>query len=241
MAQPDEPRASDELQEALAIRFADEALLHRALTHRSYTAEAPGVESNERLEFLGDAVLDLVIAEELFQRYPTWAEGELTKARATLVGELGLEGIARRWGLGRYVRISHNEEISGGRERRALLADAVEAVFGAYYLDQGLAACRVLILAEMADELGAVEGREFERDFKTRLQENLQARFQSAPAYLVTEVTGPPHSREFTVAVSFGGRVLGCGYGRSKKEAEQRAAADALESPVLEGLQRPDA
>ena len=223
----------DELQQRLGIRFAQEALLIQSLTHRSFLMEDEHAHSNERLEFLGDAVLSLIIAEDLYRRYSDWPEGELTKTKAAAVRERSLERVARQWELGQYIRISYGEECSGGRNRRALLADAMEAVIGAYYLDQGLEECRAFVLREMAFILEEVERQEHELDYKTELQEMIQAKYQSAPTYKVIAESGPPHDRTFEVAVSFGDEILGHGAGKSKKEAEQQAAAQALESPLF--------
>lgn len=220
----------EQLASRLGMRFAAPALLAQALTHRSYAAEIDGLTSNERLEFLGDTVLDLIIAEVLYHSYPEWPEGELTKAKAVAVGEPSLERVARAWNLGAFVRISRGEEASGGRDRRALLADAVEAVIGAYYLDQGLEACRTLVLREMTAMLDTIARHEHEIDFKTQLQEVLQARYQAAPTYTVLEESGPPHDRTFRIAVLFQEATLGVGEGKSKKSAEQQAAARALKS-----------
>lgn len=222
------------LQEQLEIHFDRVDLLAQALTHRSFLAEEGMAVSNERLEFLGDAVLDLIIADELYHRYTTWPEGALTKAKAAVVDGQSLAEVARRWGLGAFMRVSHGEDTSGGRERRALLADAVEAVIGAYYLDQGLESCRAFVLREMAPVLATVERMEHERDYKTLLQEALQRRYQAAPTYEVLSESGPPHDRTFTVAVTFGGELLGRGEGKSKKAAEQCAAAEALHSALVQ-------
>lgn len=216
------------LQQRLDISFVRRDLLLQALTHRSYLAEVVDASSNERFEFLGDAVLDLVIAEELFRAHPDWPEGELTKSKAAVVGERSLAGVARAWNLGAAMRISRGEELSGGRERKALLADAVEAVIGAYYLDQGLEACRAFILRTFRPTLEIIERREHELDYKTLLQEVFQAQHQAAPTYAVVEESGPPHDRTFTVEVTFGDRLLGRGEGKSKKEAAQHAARQAL-------------
>lgn len=223
-------RRFKELQTRLQIRFADPAWLEQALTHRSFLVENDGAVSNERLEFLGDAVLDLVIAQYLFAVHGDWPEGELTKMKAAAVRGRSLEKVAHAWNLGQYVRLSHGEEASGGRSRRSLLSDAVEAVIGAYYLDQGLEVCRDFVLREMAFILEAVERREHERDYKTELQELCQARYQAAPSYTVCGEHGPPHARIFAVEVSFAGDVLGGGEAHSKKEAEQQAAASALQA-----------
>jgi len=230
MSTTDPTDRCNELQQRLGIAFARRDLLVQALTHRSYLAEAVEAVSNERLEFLGDAVLDLVVAEELFRRHPEWPEGELTKAKASAVDARALARLARDWDLGAYVLVSRGEEQSGGRERRAMLADSVEALIGAYYLDQGLDAIRTFILRALEQVLAAIERREHEHDYKTQLQELFQARYQTAPAYEVLNETGPPHDRTFEVGVIFAGRVLGRGEGKSKKEAAQHAAAEALRS-----------
>ncbi len=220
------------LQRRLEIAFRDQALLLQALTHRSYLAESVDAASNERLEFLGDAVLDLVIAEMLFRTHPAWPEGELTRAKASVVGERSLAELARAWDLGAAMRISRGEDLSGGRERRALLADAVEAVIGAYFLDQGLEATRDFVLRAFRTLLETIERREHALDYKTQLQELFQSQYQAAPSYAVAEESGPPHDRTFTVEVTFGERVLGRGEGKSKKEAAQRAAEQALHADL---------
>ena len=225
------------LQQRLGIRFQQQSLLVEALTHRSFLAEFDGSRSSERLEFLGDAVLDLIIAEDLFRNHPDWPEGELTKVKAALVNERSLEMIAKQWNIGMAVRISRGEDASGGRARRALLADTVEAVIAAYFLDQGLDACRDFVLREIAFILEAVEHQEHARDYKTLLQEAFQARYQTAPSYEVLRESGPPHDRTIEVAVVFNGQVLGQGKEKSKKAAEQRAAAEALLTFEAEGEQ----
>lgn len=230
MAAGDKRIRLDRLQQRLGIRFTQRSLLLLALTHRSYAAEAGEAGSNERLEFLGDAVLGLIIAEELYRRFPAWTEGELTRARAAVVEEPSLHEMARRWHVGTYLRLSHGEDQSGGRARRALLADAVEAIIGACYLDQGLDACRQFVQREFNDIIDALAVQGFSRDFKTRLQERYQARYQAAPSYQVASESGPPHDRVFEVVVAFRGEELGRGTGKSKKEAAQAAAADALQA-----------
>ncbi|OPZ85527.1 MAG: Ribonuclease 3 [bacterium ADurb.Bin429] len=219
---------TDRLQARLGIHFQQRELLLLALTHRSYASEVAGGESNERLEFLGDAVLGLIIGEELYRRYPAWKEGELTRARASVVEEPALLQVAQRWHLGTFLRLSQAEDASGGRGRRALLADAVEAIIGACYLDQGLEVCRAFVLREFAFLLETPGGETFIRDYKTRLQELYQARYQAAPTYHVVSESGPPHDKTFDVVVSFRGSEIGRGTGKSKKEAAQQAAADAL-------------
>jgi ribonuclease-3 len=233
MAVPDEKSQYDTLEARLQIYFTRRDLLVQALTHSSYVADMTGIESNERLEFLGDAILDVIIAEELFHTHPHWSEGDLSKAKAVVVEARSLERLARRWEIGACMRMSHGEESSGGRNRRALLADAVEAVIGAYYLDQGLPACQDFVIREMAELLETIDLSEREWDYKTQLQEAFQAKFQATPRYAVSSVSGPPHARLFQVTVSFAGQVIGRGAGQSKKEAEQLAAEEGLRSEIL--------
>jgi ribonuclease-3 len=218
----------DRLQERLGITFRQRDLLLQALTHRSFTVEVAEVPTNERLEFLGDAVLDLVVAEYLFTRYHEWPEGKLTRARATVVDSQSLERVAQRWHLGTFMRLSHGELLAGGRARRALLADAVEAIMGAYYLDQGWEACRTFILRELDFLLAELESTNYDRDYKTLLQEYCQGHYQEAPTYQVLAESGPPHARVFTIGVLFRGAIHGRGEGLSKKAAEQQAALHTL-------------
>jgi ribonuclease-3 len=216
---------------ALGHRFADLGLLRRALTHRSHEPEVAGGPSNERLEFLGDAVLGMVIAEELYVGW-SLSEGEMAKVRAAVVNETSLAGVARRIGIGSGLRLGRGEESTGGREKASILADAMEAVIGAVYLDGGLDAARRVILADwrpLISERAADPGR---RDYKTRLQEAL-ARHGLTPIYSV-EGSGPDHRRSFTAEVEVQGRRLGRGTGTSKKRAQQQAARRALEE-----LERP--
>jgi ribonuclease-3 len=212
---------------ALGHPFADLGLLARALTHRSLTAEESGEPSNERLEFLGDAVLGLVIADEL---YSSWdlSEGEMAKVRAAVVNEASLAAVAHRIGLGAVIRLGRGEEATGGRAKPSILADAMEAVLGAVYLDGGLEAARRVILADwrpLIAERAASPGR---RDYKTRLQEVL-ARRGIVPGYEV-EAAGPDHARTFRADVFADGERLGSGEGSSKKRAQQEAARRALEA-----------
>lgn len=212
---------------ALGYRFDDPALLAEALTHRSYESEYAGVTSNERLEFLGDAVLGLVVAEELF-RGRDLAEGEMAKVRAAVVNETSLAAVARRIGVGPELRLGRGEEATGGRDKPSILADAMEAILGAVYLDGGPAAARGVILgtwSALIAERAAAPGR---RDYKTRLQEVL-ARQGATPVYAV-EGSGPDHDRTFVAVVTALGRRLGGGTGTSKKRAQQEAARRALES-----------
>lgn len=214
----------------LGLAFKDALLLEQALVHRSYLNENPSfaLSHNERLEFLGDAVLGLVVTEELYRNFPGRREGEMTRLRATLVRREALARIAGDIGLGDYLYLGKGEEASGGRGKPANLAGAMEAVLAAVYLDQGLPAARGLILRLLQREITRVARQETEVDYKSRLQEALQLR-RTKPAYVVREATGPEHERHFTVEVSDGNNVLGTGAGRTKKMAEMAAARMALE------------
>jgi ribonuclease III len=196
-----------------------------ALRHRSWCAEHPGSESNERLEFLGDAVLDLVITHELYRAHPGLPEGQLAKIRAAVVSASTLAAVAAEQGLGEALLLGKGEESSGGRTKRSLLADALEAVFGALYLGLGYERVRDLILALLAPALAAAAKDPGELDFKTRLQE-YAAQHEQVPRYDVRD-EGPDHAKWFFATVAFNGSVRGEGQGRSKKQAEQAAARDA--------------
>ncbi|GIU83942.1 MAG: hypothetical protein KatS3mg008_0717 [Acidimicrobiales bacterium] len=199
-----------------------------ALRHRSWCSENPGSESNERLEFLGDAVLSMVVTERLLQVFPAKPEGDLAKARASVVDARTLAGVGERIGLGDLVIMSRAEEASGGRRKQSILADTVEAVIGAVYLGAGLDRTRLLVLSWLADAIYEAGERPGRHDYKTRLQE-LVARLSAGdrPVYQV-ESYGPDHARTFAATVSVGGKVLGTGSGSSKKEAQQAAAREAL-------------
>lgn len=216
------------LEAALGYTFVDPALLRLALTHRSVSAENPERNDNERLEFLGDAVLQLVITDLLYGSYPQLAEGQMAKVRAAVVSRPTLADIARELGLGTYVELAAGEDRTGGRNKDSILADAVEAVIGAIYLDSGLESARAMILASWERRVAERAKSPGVKDYKTRLQEVL-ARDGLRPTYEV-EGTGPDHDRHFTALVSVEGRRLGSGEGRSKKAAEQAAASEALTS-----------
>ncbi|OAT81273.1 ribonuclease III [Desulfotomaculum copahuensis] len=218
------------LEEQLGIHWHDRELLLLALTHSSYAYESRsrGHENNQRLEFLGDAVLELVVSEHLYRTYPAHAEGELTKLRAAVVCEPSLARVARELDLGACLFMGRGEERSGGRNRPSILADAFESLLGAVYLDQGLTAARQLALTHLGPLITDVlEGR-MERDYKTELQEILQQENGGALNYAILHEEGPDHDKTFTAAVFCGGREMGRGRGRSKKEAEQQAARRAL-------------
>ncbi len=214
-----------DLEAALGYSFDDPSLLDLALTHRSLEAEEELESSNERLEFLGDAVLGLVVADELFGA-GHMDEGAMAKVRAAVVNEAALAEIGRNLGLGDHVRLGKGEQISGGRDKSSILADALEAVIGAVYLDGGFELARRFIVRNWGDLLVDRAAAPGERDYKTRLQEVL-ARRGAVPDYAVGGI-GPDHAREFTAAVTVDGEQLGVGVGSSKKRAQQEAAREAL-------------
>jgi ribonuclease-3 len=228
---PLSPRNLAELETKLGYTFTDRTLLSNALLHRSHI-HVTGQEresSNERLEFLGDAVLGLVVNEALFQRFPDRSEGDLTKMKSLLVCGARLSEVATDLDLGVHIRMSRSEAATGGRHRSSILADTTEAIIGAVYLDGGLDSARGVIQRVALQNSDRVLARRSLRNYKSRLQEMIQAEFKIPPRYKVLEVDGPDHDRLFRVAVTFGGRVLGSGEGRNKKSAEQSAARAALE------------
>lgn len=210
----------------------DEALYRQALTHPSYVNELPDAGDtahNERLEFLGDAVLGLVVAQELHRQHPDRPEGDLSRMRASLICEKTLSQLARRLGLGELMLLGYGEDRSGGRERPALLADAAEALIGALHLDAGLEAAEQFILHNLRREFELAARGRLIQDFKTELQERVQLQSGVDPVYRIVAEEGPPHNKVFTAEAAVLGRVLGRGTGTSKKEAEQAAAAAAIE------------
>lgn len=218
------------LQKSLGISFNNPSLLEQALVHSSCVNENPAVAaSNERLEFLGDAVLGLIIAQELYRRLPQSSEGEMTELRSWLVRGGALASLAKAISLGNYLYLGKGEETSGGRQKPANLAGALEAVIAAIFLDQGFKITEDFIFSLMDKELDRVLSQGIEPDYKSQLQELIQARHQPAPTYQVIEATGPNHDRKFTVEVRLGDTVLGRGSGKSKKSAEEKAARSALE------------
>ena len=217
------------LAQRLGVTFHDIGLLHTALIHTSYANEAQGrVAHNERLEFLGDAVLELAASTYLYSHFPTLPEGELTKTRASIVCSAALAKIAARLGLGEYLLLGHGEEMSGGRARTTNLEDAFEAVLGAIYLDQGWETARDYALRQLAPEFDQVRHGENLQDYKTLLQELVQKTPGSTIAYELLEATGPDHAKHYRYAVVINGKTCGEGEGSSKKEAEQQAARMAL-------------
>ena len=218
----------DPLDAALGIRFRDGELRERALTHRSFAFEHGVEKTNERLEFLGDSVLGLVVTDMAYATYLDMQEGELAKLRAAIVNAQALADVARSLGLGALVRLGKGEEQSGGRDKASILADALEAVFGAVYLDLGLDEARELIERLFRPLMEAyVDGR-IGGDYKTMLQELASRELRTMPEYRLEE-RGPDHEKEFTATVYLEGEARGGGVGKSKKEAEQLAAREAFE------------
>lgn len=221
----------DGLESRIGYRFRDRGLLEHALTHKSRAAEdlSGGVSDNESLEFLGDAVLGLVVADTLFHRFPASTEGHKSKVKAAVVSTASLARHAERIGIGEHLLLGRGEEKTGGRTKPALLADTFEALIAAIYLDGGLEAARGFLLRELdgAIAAGAVQAV-VGHDYKSALQERLQAVGRSLPEYVVTGEAGPDHQKAFKVDVVVGGQVLGRAVGRAKKQAEQEAARLAL-------------
>ncbi len=221
-----EGRRIGSLERALGVRFSDNALRDASLTHRSYAFEQGLEVNNERLEFLGDAVLGLVVTDMAYREFPDMPEGELAKLRAAIVNMSALADVARDLGLGAHIRLGKGEELSGGRDKSSILADALEATLGAVYLDQGLDVARQMIERLFGPRMIAYVRGEGERDYKTILQELASQDLGTLPEYRLTE-RGPDHMKEFTAVVYLGGEAYGSGIGRSKKEAEQQAAHEA--------------
>jgi ribonuclease III len=220
----------DDLQTHIAYRFRDRGLLEHALTHKSRAAEdaSGGVADNESLEFLGDAVLGLVVADALFHLYPAYDEGQKSKIKAAVVSTQSLARHAEQLRLGDHLILGRGEEKTGGRFKQALLADAYEALIAAIYLDGGLEAAEGFLRRELRDALEEGSAQTYARDHKSALQERLQALGRPLPEYRVSGESGPDHRKTFTVEVVVNGEVLGSATGRAKKEAEQEAAREAL-------------
>jgi ribonuclease III len=223
----------DTLQTRLGLRFADAKLLRSALVHRSFLHEHPeegvGLTDGERLEFLGDAILNYLAGTLLYDRFPSRGEGELTGLRSALVRTATLAGFARDLGLGAYIRLSKGEEINGARERDALLADTFESLIAAIYLDQGLETARVFVNLLFEQQIEAIEAHGLALDYKSRLQQRIQAERNVTPRYHVVAEHGQDPRREYTIEVLAGDVRLGAGQGPSKQAAAQAAAQAALE------------
>ena len=222
------------LQRRAGVRFRDLALLNLALCHRSYAHEAGprgNIDNekinNEKLEFLGDAVLGLAISDELFNTSGQRTEGDLARVKSFVVSEDALHDWATRLDLSSYVLIGRGEELTGGRTKKAILADAMEAIIGAYYLDSGAAAAQEFVRRSLRPEIARVASNTHRQDFKTLLQQLAQKRYRSHPRYRVIKREGPDHDRTFWIAVQLGDHTYGPGSGKNKKAAEQQAAARA--------------
>jgi len=220
------------LRERLALPEVSDELLEQALRHSSYVREQALDEhaSNQRLEFLGDAVLDVIFADLLYHTHPDLTEGELTRLKAELVRKRALASIAKSVGLGEFLLLGRGEESTGGREKSSLLGDAVEALIGAVFLSGGWDAAREMVLTSFRPLLAKAESRDTLRDSKSRLQELLQSSGAPPPRYRVASADGPPHERRFRVEAIFQDQTIGVGDGPSKRDAEQGAAAEALEN-----------
>ena len=225
----------DTFQNILGYSFRKADLLREALTHKSYLNELRASEKdgaaqdNERLEFLGDAVLDLAISERLIAVYPLSTEGDLSKMKARLVSEVTLARVARRLGVGEFLLLGRGEERTRGREKPSILADALEAVIAAVYLDGGFETARAVLLQIFEEEFHRLDQGREDIDYKTELQECCQREFDVLPTYRVLRESGPDHQKLFEVKLMIKEEVFGIGRGRSKKEAEQQAAKQALE------------
>jgi len=220
-----------EFQNTIKYKFNKLSMINEALTHSSYANECRNkyIHNNERLEFLGDSVLSIVVSEYIYLKYNNLPEGELTKVRANVVCEPSLANQAKRINLGKYLRLGKGEEVTGGRDRVSILADAFEAVIGALYLDGGMEIARDFILNMLSPSIELASKGSLFRDYKTDLQELLQSKYDDKISYRVVDETGPDHNKTFEVEVILGDRVLGVGQGKSKKESEQMAAKKALE------------
>lgn len=218
-------------EKKLGYRFSKKALLKNALTHKSYANERrlDAADHNERLEYLGDAVLELIVSHLLMENYPQAAEGELSKLRASIVNEKTLAGVAVAHDLGEYLYLGKGEEMGAGREKPSLLANALEAVLGAIYLDRGFKKA-FKVIKRIALELFEQVGQEgFYKDYKTQLQERAQVLFKTVPKYKLVKESGPDHDKTFEINLTIRGELMGVGVGKSKKNAEQAAAKEALE------------
>jgi ribonuclease-3 len=229
-----------DLERKLGITFLNKALLNQALTHSSYAHEVrqKGISDNERLEFLGDAVLKVVMSEYLYNKFPDRAEGDLTKIRATAVSDETLAVISGRLKIGSYLLLGANERRSGGRERRSNLANTFEAILAAIYLDGGLGKARDFILDFLRADIEKISSAGFIKDFKSALQELVQKKGWGLPNYRVVRESGPKHKKVFFIDARIKGKSFGQGKGFSKKEAEQEAAKRAYQSLTGRGRRR---
>lgn len=222
------------LQQNIGVTFQDTSLLQQAFQHSSFINENPDspISDNERLEFLGDAVLNFTVAEKIYQEFPNLTEGELTVLRISLIREDTLARLASELSLGNYLQLGKGEEASGGRHRQTNLADTFEALIGAIFLDQGLATARDFISRKLSKYLKEIKNGESEQNYKAKLQEFTQAEYKQLPTYHLIESSGPDHDKNFVVEVVLRGKLLGKGFGKSKKAAEIEAARLACEKLI---------
>ncbi|UCD94871.1 MAG: ribonuclease III [Candidatus Zixiibacteriota bacterium] len=238
---PAEKRRVGQFHHKFGYRFKNGGLLIQALTHRSYVYHSDSdIVSNERLEFLGDSILGLVIAEYLYDEHPDYNEGDLTKTKAILVNETTLSQVGLESGLNEFILMSPEEGKSGGRERSSIISDAVEAVIGAIYLDSGLNAVRDFIKHMIISRSLDIMSDANQRNYKGELLEYLQSKGEGPPFYEVVSESGPDHDKTFTVIVKTAGLVTGTGRGPSKKEAEQHAASEALRDLIERAKKKKD-
>ena len=220
-----------QLQKKLSYSFKKISILNHAFIHKSFANENPelGLEDNERFEFLGDAVLDLIISHVIMDNFPHYSEGNLTKLRSSLVNEKTIAGIARKLGLGDYLLLGKGEDSTKGRNKNSILADTYEAVVAAIYLDGGYKKVFKVLKKHFGSFLtAATEGNLFNKDYKSQLQEITQTMYKATPRYIMTKEFGPDHNKTFSINVTVRKEVLGRGSGSSKKNAEQKAAQEAL-------------
>ena len=213
------------IEKKIRFKFKDQQLLEEAFTHKSYSIEHSIPTNNERMEFLGDSIISAVVAHWLFKRFPDVDEGRLSKMKSQIVSRNNLSAWAEELDLGQYLFLSQGEEATGGRKRESLLGNVYEALVGAIFLDQGFPPAQRFIMRHLAKKKRIIEN-----DFKSKLQEIVQKKYKAPPSYAVIAETGPDHEKKFTLEVRIKQRVLGHGEGRSKKEAEQMAAKEALKT-----------
>jgi ribonuclease III len=220
-----------DLQRVIGINFKDESLLRQAFVHSSYVNESPGSQTNdnERLEFLGDALLNFIVTEEIYNKFSDLGEGELTEIRISLIRQETLAEIAAGLNLGDYLYLGKGEEVTGGRQKQTNLADTFEALIGAIFLDQGLNSARDFVLDTVAARLKNVGAKGTGQNYKALLQEFTQAKYKLLPIYRLVETSGPDHDKSFSVEVALGDRMLGTGSGKTKRAAEMEAARSAWE------------
>ncbi len=235
----EDSKSPADFEALIGLRFKDRDLLRQALTHSSFVNEYAGeaaIRDNERLEFLGDAVLDVIVADMLYRRFPRISEGELTQLRAALVKTESLAHIGAKFRLGEFLLVGHGEEISGGRERLSTLCRGFEAVIGAIYLDRGMRAAIDFVVPSLLELLEEIIAKNLHVDARSELQERIQGRLNIMPDYHVVGAEGPEHEKQFRVEAMLGNVIIGSGRGPSKRAAAQAAAADALRRLDADGL-----